>query len=108
MRAPDFDVHSPALRGLALAGFLGLALPFSVLAAAAAQTPRDACTAPEASHEERIAGCTSILKARKVPTRALTVAYCNRAFALTELKQHDRVIADSNAAIRADRSEPCG
>jgi hypothetical protein len=88
-------------------GVSPLALPFSVLAGTAAQTPLDAC-ARDASHEERIAGCTSVLKARKVPTRALTAAYCNRAFALTELKQYDRVIVDSNAATRANRSEPCG
>jgi hypothetical protein len=61
--------------------------------------PEAACKALDASHEERIAGCTAIIDAKRETGRALALAYCNRGFALTEKRELDRALSDLEEAI---------
>jgi tetratricopeptide (TPR) repeat protein len=92
---PDDEIVRNAL------GRLGGALPDS------ARLPPGACSANDISHEERIAGCTAVIESGQLTGWTLKTAYCNRGYALTELGQYDRVIADADAAIRLDDKLAC-
>jgi tetratricopeptide (TPR) repeat protein len=73
----------------------------------AAQLPPGQCSANDITHQERIAGCTSAIESDKLSGWTLKTAYCNRGYALTELGEYDRVIADSNALISVDPKAAC-
>ena len=73
----------------------------------AAALPPGKCSGEKVSNEERLAGCTAVIDSGKVTGFALKAAYCNRGYALTELKQYDRVIADAEAAMKIDDKDPC-
>jgi tetratricopeptide (TPR) repeat protein len=92
---PDDEIVRNAL------GRLGGALPDS------ARLPPGACSANDISHEERIAGCTAVIESGQATGWTLKTAYCNRGYALTELGEYDRVIVDSDAAIRLDDKLAC-
>ena len=102
MRARNFDRRSTCLAGLALV-FAFAALPASAAPTASAA---DQCISSEVSNEARVAACSAVIADRKSPRGHLVVAYCNRGYSLTELGQYDRVIANSNAALRIDAEAP--
>lgn len=81
---------------------LGGAIPKAV------QLPSGLCSANDITHEQRIAGCTASIESGTLTGWPLKVAYCNRGYALTELSEFDRVIADSNALIAIDPQAGCG
>jgi hypothetical protein len=60
-----------------------------------AQLPPGQCSANDISHEEeeeeRVAGCTEVIESGKTRGWTLKTAYCNRGYALTELREYDRV-----------------
>jgi len=74
----------------------------------AIQLPPGSCSASDITHQERIAGCTAVIDSGTLTGWPLKVAYCNRGYALTELHQYDRVIADSNALIAIEPRAGCG
>jgi len=74
----------------------------------AIQLPPGPCSANDITHQERIAGCTAVIDSGKLTGWPLKVAYCNRGYALTELHEYDRVIADSNALIALEPRAGCG
>jgi len=74
----------------------------------AIQLPPGLCSANDITHEQRIAGCTEAIDSKTLTGWPLKVAYCNRGYALTELGEYDRVIADSNALIAIDAQAGCG
>src|SRR4029077_9127697 len=82
---------------------------FAILAttAFAQAAPEDACKSPNASHDERIAGCTAIINAKRETGRELALAYCNRGFALTEKHELDRARAYLEEAIKIDPTYAC-
>ena len=73
----------------------------------AAQLPPGDCSAGVIAHEERIAGCTAVIDSGKLSGWTLKVAYCNRGYSLTELRQYDEVIADSNKLIALMPDSAC-
>jgi tetratricopeptide (TPR) repeat protein len=74
----------------------------------AVQLPSGLCSANDITHEQRIAGCTASIESGTLTGWPLKVAYCNRGYALTELGEYDRVIADSDALIAIDPQAGCG
>ena len=74
----------------------------------AIQLPPGLCSANDITHEERIAGCTAVIDSGTLTGWPLKVAYCNRGYALTELREYDRVIADSNALMAIEPRAACG
>ena len=98
-KALELDPDDQSLRGhLAM---LGGTTP------KAAQLPPGKCSGESVSNEERLASCTAVIESGEASGFALKAAYCNRGYALTELKQYDRVIADAEAAIAIDAKDPC-
>ena len=79
------------------------------VAQASAQSAKfpDQCAALNVALDDRIAGCTAIIEAKKETGRALSIAYCNRGFALTERRELDKAMADLNEAIKADGTSAC-
>jgi tetratricopeptide (TPR) repeat protein len=73
----------------------------------AIQLPPGPCSANDITHEERIAGCTTVIESGTLSGWPLQVAYCNRGQALTELREYDRVIADSNKLISISPQAGC-
>lgn len=73
----------------------------------AVQLPPGLCSANDITHEERIAGCTAVIESGTLSGWPLQVAYCNRGQALTELREYDRVIADSNKLIGISPQAGC-
>jgi tetratricopeptide (TPR) repeat protein len=59
------------------------------------------------SHQDRIKGCTEVIESGTYSGWTLKTAYCNRAYALTELGEYDRVIADSDALLKFDENASC-
>lgn len=82
-------------------GHLGGQLPQS------AALPEGLCSANNITHEERVAGCTAVIESGNATGWTLKAAYCNRGYALTEMKEYDRVITDSDAALRVDDKLAC-
>jgi tetratricopeptide (TPR) repeat protein len=74
----------------------------------AIRLPPGPCSANDIAYEERVAGCTAVIDSGTLTGWPLRVAYCNRGYALTELRAYDRVIADSNALIEIDPQAGCG
>jgi tetratricopeptide (TPR) repeat protein len=74
----------------------------------AVQLPPGLCSANEITHEERITGCTAVIESGTLSGWPLQVAYCNRGYALTELREYDRTIADSNALLGISPQAGCG
>jgi tetratricopeptide (TPR) repeat protein len=74
-----------------------------------AKLPPGRCSgeAEKTSDQDRIEGCTEVIKSGKYSGWTLKTAYCNRAYALTELGEYDRVIADSNALLKIDANASC-
>ena len=74
-----------------------------------AQLPPGPCSGePETtSHQDRIKGCTEVIDSGSLNGWTLKTAYCNRGYALTELGEYDRVIADSDALLRSTRMLAC-
>jgi tetratricopeptide (TPR) repeat protein len=72
------------------------------------QLPPGLCSANDITHEQRIAGCTEAIDSKTLTGWPLKVAYCNRGYALTELGEYDRVVADSDALIAIDPQAGCG
>src|SRR5262245_31622303 len=65
------------------------------------------CGALNAALDDRIAGCTAVIEAKKETGRPLAIAYCNRGFALTERRELDKAMADLNEAIKVDGTYAC-
>lgn len=76
---------------------------------ASAQLPPGLCSGPAdtTSHQQRIKGCTAVIDSGKLKGWTLKTAYCNRGFALTEIGEYDRVIADSEALLKIDGNASC-
>src|ERR1051325_7664050 len=64
--------------------------------------PAESCKAPNVSPDGRVAGCNTLIESTKETGRGLAVAYCNRGFAYTELRDFDRAIAAPDEAIKID------
>jgi len=71
------------------------------------QLPPGQCSANDITHEERVAGCTEAIDSGKLTGWTLKTAYCNRGFALHELGEFDRIIAESNTLIGIDAKAAC-
>ncbi len=100
-RALEIDPdNNPARRFLA---FLGGTPPES------AKLPPGLCSgdADTTSHQDRITGCSEVIDSGALSGWTLKTAYCNRAYALTELGEFDRVIADSEALLKIDQNASC-
>jgi tetratricopeptide (TPR) repeat protein len=74
-----------------------------------AQLPPGLCSgvADTTSHQDRIKGCTEVIDSGQYTGWTLKTAYCNRAYALTEIGEYDQVIADSNALLKVDPNASC-
>jgi tetratricopeptide (TPR) repeat protein len=59
------------------------------------------------SHHDRIKGCTDLIESGTYSGWTLKTAYCNRAYALTELGEYDRVVADSDALLKINENASC-
>ncbi|MEJ0077351.1 MAG: tetratricopeptide repeat protein [Alphaproteobacteria bacterium] len=73
----------------------------------AIQLPPGPCSANDITHEQRVAGCTAAIDSGTLTGWPLKIAYCNRGYALTELGEFDRVIADSNLLIGINPQAGC-
>jgi tetratricopeptide (TPR) repeat protein len=74
-----------------------------------AKLPPGLCSgeADTTSHQQRIKGCSEVIDSGALKGWTLKTAYCNRAYALTELGEYDRVIADSDALLKIDGNASC-
>jgi tetratricopeptide (TPR) repeat protein len=74
-----------------------------------AKLPPGPCSgeADTTSHQDRITGCTEAIDSGALKGWTLKTAYCNRAYALTELGEYDRVIADSEDLLKIDQNASC-
>jgi tetratricopeptide (TPR) repeat protein len=74
-----------------------------------AKLPAGLCSgaADTTSHEDRIKGCTEAIDSGTYSGWTLKTAYCNRAYALTELGDYDGVIADSDALLKINAHASC-
>src|ERR1051325_7943219 len=84
-----------------------LAAPPLTATLAAQGAPANACKARNATHDERITGCTKLIEAKTETGRSLAIAYCNRGFALTEKNELDEALADLEQAIKIDPTDAC-
>jgi tetratricopeptide (TPR) repeat protein len=64
------------------------------------------CSAPIASSDERIAGCTAVIEVGRGPKSNLAWAYDVRARAYFETRDFDRAIADFSELIELDPNQP--
>ena len=62
----------------------------------------DQCTALNVALDDRIAGCTAIIDAKKETGRALSIAYCNRGRVFALKGDVEKAMADYDRAIRLD------
>jgi tetratricopeptide (TPR) repeat protein len=74
-----------------------------------AKLPPGLCSgdADTTSHQDRVNGCTEAIDSGTLKGWTLKTAYCNRAYALTELGEYDRVIADSDALLKINANASC-
>jgi len=96
------------LSHLSAAVLLGLAILGSARSAAAeTQLPPGDCSADNVSNEQRAAGCAAVIANGRLAGATLEIAHCNLGYALTEMRQYDRVIEASDVALKVNAGSAC-
>ncbi len=73
----------------------------------ALQLPPGKCSETDVPDAERAESCAAAIASGTLSSGALTIAYCNLGYSLTELGEFDQVVTISDTALRNDANSAC-